>query len=1631
MKNTFVTPIKEDGSFGKTEYVYFNGANTDDFDYPDDEYTNVKDYYTHMTGQLYFSKEYDEKNRVVKLSKNWLKAMDTLGFMICQTKICESKYHGLYDDKFEEENNSYALTKTSIIEYEDKFNLKRKVIKSGLNGNGEEIKISTEIRYLWEENEQLLSKNSLSDISMTIKKEETSGKILEVNKYEYAFDSNNAYYKNKEFIWNGTGDYIKDESNWICKNEITKVNSNYDKISEKDMEGISTAYIYDKDNKFITAKFDNAEIEEVFYCGFEPYENTQKIKMEKGNVNDYITVNEKFSGTESLLIEKNNSMSIAMTRKESSSRLSFAVKTNKEFYVSWGENKLSYTSTEGKWQRIDQILSNSESKKGIFTVSFYGIDDIYLDALFISPLLSQGESYVYGTDFMIQTASHKNYGRGIKMFYDKYKNPVATAGDDGIFIGYSRKCYGKNNQNCELDETLSIEMPKGGYLQWYENGFKNTDLWTLNDNEWTFEKNRNFILFFAKNLGNQNIICEKLKIEILCTQLTITYDGKIVLKNEKKDGNHYLFIKIGNRIQFSCEDKILYSGIHEFSEESKCTLEVEKTSDTICIGYCKDPKISISYSDYSGNVHQDMGITENGIIVGQTILNELGQAEITTKKAYFEMELWKYRTNLVTSYNWDTGILEGEVADKYPEDNGFSYSQIKSSLAPTPEPREVGQAGKNHAIKGFGNIININKYINEKEFYGLDEKSYLLKVQKTPDNIINIDAIDSFDNKIMSLCKNSYDEENIKIIKYKYDYNGKLTNVYYPNYFTNVSEKEKYESQYQYDGLGRITMQKEPDGGIVRFIYDKTGKIRFKKNGEDSNYYIYYVYDNYTRKIEEGRVEEDWNEDQLKKEALIVGNAPKNSIPKIKYHYDGDEKNIYDIRKLHLIENFNNDGILESYEKYDYDYEGRIIKKNIGFGNHEDIVIMKYDNQGNVIQYSFGDESEDAINYIYDIQSRMVGVSYKGDEIYSCSYLPEGNVAEEKFMPKSSNELCRRYSYNSSMWLKKLEDEYFVQELEYDETSSKSNSGGRITKCKSTFLKNIPENIKTEISYKYSYDSYGRLMEYDKDGMIYEIKFDANGNQVGDNSEENEFSYEFGTNKLTTYKEKYFSYDNVGNINSIASTKNEKLFLDYDKVLNKVSTISNENRKNSYFYGTQGNIAYTSNDETTYINYDEKDRLLTETRSGQKVICLYGANGMMGQIKDGKVYYFIKDYQSSVREIYDGENILAVFNYNPFGNFEDNIIIDSIVNELIPIRFTSARYEEKIGLYRMKYRLYDPVTGRFINIDPENQHTSSYIYGYADWVNYFDPDGAISLGSILSIAVGVVIIGVGAAIAIGTAGMGTGAGFALGLLGAGLIGAGIGFTTYGITSAINNDFNIGDCLIYGGVGFVSGVVGAGIGAGITAITPVIGATASGLVDIGAGIVVGGTDALISNGFININHSRDFFYNWEQTVTIGCIVGGLAAGFSGMCSSLRNNRAFIGRNADNTIGVENFDIGRFGHLHATYKSSELGERYADFTRIPEGVSVNERVYVHNQYNGRGMGNNAMEVNTSSMGRFLRNGNRINNEYRNVPRFRETNLFGPNCTTYTIDRFAGAGINMPIWLRTPTLVNKWAAWICRFQ
>ena len=74
--------------------------------------------------------------------------------------------------------------------------------------------------------------------------------------------------------------------------------------------------------------------------------------------------------------------------------------------------------------------------------------------------------------------------------------------------------------------------------------------------------------------------------------------------------------------------------------------------------------------------------------------------------------------------------------------------------------------------------------------------------------------------------------------------------------------------------------------------------------------------------------------------------------------------------------------------------------------------------------------------------------------------------------------------------------------------------------------------------------------------------------------------------------------------------------------------------------------------------------------------------------------------------------------YDSFGNCK--IDIETIANNL---RFPGQYFDAETGLHYNFNRYYDPVMGRYINVDPLGNDLNLYAYCYGEPVNLFDPLG--------------------------------------------------------------------------------------------------------------------------------------------------------------------------------------------------------------------------------------------------------------------------------------------------------------------
>jgi hypothetical protein len=213
----------------------------------------------------------------------------------------------------------------------------------------------------------------------------------------------------------------------------------------------------------------------------------------------------------------------------------------------------------------------------------------------------------------------------------------------------------------------------------------------------------------------------------------------------------------------------------------------------------------------------------------------------------------------------------------------------------------------------------------------------------------------------------------------------------------------------------------------------------------------------------------------------------------------------------------------------------------------------------------------------------------------------------------------------------------------------------------------------------------------------YQLKYAENSNQVTQ-LDHNSNSYRL-------------EYDNCGNVIRAEHHGIEKIV--YDLGSNRALRFVLKN-------GTKVLFNYDSNDERVYkcvldsndkklkeifylrdhkgrtlvekeIIYDEKQNAINE----YFVAYVYGPRGLIGFIKNNEFYNVLTDHQFSTRLIVKDMEVVAAFDYLPYGGLIRKCGIEA---DNIRYLFTGQEYDQELGLYNYHARFYDPLIGRFYQV---------------------------------------------------------------------------------------------------------------------------------------------------------------------------------------------------------------------------------------------------------------------------------------------------------------------------------------------
>jgi RHS repeat-associated protein len=526
-----------------------------------------------------------------------------------------------------------------------------------------------------------------------------------------------------------------------------------------------------------------------------------------------------------------------------------------------------------------------------------------------------------------------------------------------------------------------------------------------------------------------------------------------------------------------------------------------------------------------------------------------------------------------------------------------------------------------------------------------------------------------------------------QIIQQAYDAAGNMINV---------TDARGQHYQFQYDLMNRKTRMIYPDGSFERYTYDAAGNnsAYINRAGDIRT----YTYDNRNRETNsvwsDGTPAVTTGYDATSKVTSIT-----SSVSTLSYSYNaadeltGETQNIHGAGGAKQINyTYNSDGLRQALVypgasmTVSYDYTARNQTAAI-YVNGAAIVSYGYDAAGNRVA-QFRDNGV-GTSYVYDNNNRVLSLTHqKSGVVLSHHEYGYDNMSRRTFERRNWNK-GDVYAYDAV-------DQ--VTDVQYEVNNPNS----------------IPSGAIRTVSYNY----------------------DASGNrmQINDNS------------AITTYSSNSLNqYTQVG---SNPATYNAN------------GDLTNINGW-TYMYDAQGRLTNASNGTITVsMTYDGRNRCATRTVNGTTSFFYYDGWNLVEENETGgaqlKQYihgtsidelvarkdaggsiYYLQDVLGNVTHLTNtAGNMAEQYSYDVFGlpvvkNVSGTVISTSAYGNRF--MFTGREFVQEIALYDYRNRMYSPLLGRFLQIDPlrfDGKDYNLYRYVHNNPVNYIDPTGLSWWGTI-------------------------------------------------------------------------------------------------------------------------------------------------------------------------------------------------------------------------------------------------------------------------------------------------------------
>jgi hypothetical protein len=521
--------------------------------------------------------------------------------------------------------------------------------------------------------------------------------------------------------WSGS---TNPPADWIKVSEIQRLSSKGYPLEIVNMKDQVRSILMDKNNRVRVAEISNASMAngEADYYGFEPYENSGGWNIYPGSkpVTDFISSGDAFTGTQKLEIPagKANKVSLHNIYKPKNGAQTFvlscwvkiiATTDDTSNFCGWEINVKGSGGTKAFTKKIEAednqwsfcyfLIDPLTTGVGAFEeIELFASNErdngsLLLDNIRFYPFQAVGKATIYNTRDWSSRESISLYNNCKRFVYDQFQRLilVTNSAERPVKLGASwlwrqnAEIFNKSTPN----SIIEIKPQQGGR---YEN-FHHGEEWRKNwDSSAGWEINNMQLQFSGTGKGELKGIYSKewsdygLRIQTVPSN-QINKPIGIVIKNtatvqwnnkawELLDASGSILtsspsecMNVSDWLLVISEHRICFWGNGELLLQHIFTQKIEGQpiffcSDAISIKSISRfyaPMVNLAYSDNEAIPRQALAMDDANILVCEYVQDKIGRQVIETKKAPFHNTDLGYRNNFISSLDWVTGKMKGEI----------------------------------------------------------------------------------------------------------------------------------------------------------------------------------------------------------------------------------------------------------------------------------------------------------------------------------------------------------------------------------------------------------------------------------------------------------------------------------------------------------------------------------------------------------------------------------------------------------------------------------------------------------------------------------------------------------------------------------------------------------------------------------------------------------------------------------------------------------------------------------------------------------------------------------------------------------------------------------------------------------